>query len=343
VSTNRSMYYVYPLSKRDSFSVIGFRHMVELSKYFPIRAVDLMQFPTAKLYRNSLVLLHPYFYPLQAYGEEALRGLEVIGIDVADSDRISEYAVRLSRYASVFIVPSEWSRRAYVSSGVECDVHVVPHGVDRLYILAVHPVTRVFREVYGLKSSGVKIVSAWIIHSGYRKGYDILMELYSRLSRELEVALLLRDHSGVKLFYRGNQQLIYGGWLTEEQKMEFHDLSDLFLLTSRGGGFEHPALESIARGTPCIGAEGGSWSEYMPSWMLVPSIPSGVVLEGNPIHVGRGVEMVIDKAVDRCLEILGDVEEYKAKTRSYALSVVAEKYVWSRIGVKLRDVVGRYV
>ena len=47
--------------------------------------------------------------------------------------------------------------------------------------------------------------------------------------------------------------------MNEEQQRELFDQADLFLLTSRGGGFEHPGLMALARGVPTIAAKGGAW------------------------------------------------------------------------------------
>ena len=77
--------------------------------------------------------------------------------------------------------------------------------------------------------------------------------------------------------------------------------------------------------------------------MLVPSKPSGVVLAGNSIHTGVGVEMIVDKAVDKIHCILDNLEEYRVKTREHVNTVVKKRFIWSQIGLQLRDIILRYM
>ncbi|RLC85264.1 MAG: hypothetical protein DRJ03_12215 [Chloroflexi bacterium] len=140
----------------------------------------------------------------------------------------------------------------------------------------------------------------------------------------------------------GASLTITKNWFSQNQKMLLFDLADVFLLGSRGGGFEHPALEAIARGIPTIGAEGGAWEDYMPKWMLVPSHKSQQVLAGNPIHDGCGVEMEIHKAVEKTIEFLTD-KEYKQKTKDYVKNVIEKNFTWEKIALKLKNIITRYL
>ena len=344
----RYIFYAYPLFKKVSFAFIAEKHVKQLRRYFKVELIDENAIPFLHGIFKPFVLLQPFFYPFQNYekilSRRVYRWRGLIGIDVADSNRISRYAVRLTEYATAMIVPSNYSRNAYVRSGVKKPVYVIPHGVDLEYIDAPKSQPNSFKILDDLKKSRkLKILVSFIVHSEYRKGLDLLYEIYNKLRRERkDVALVIKDLHGVKLIL-DSEMRIYNGWLSEQDKMELFDLSDLYLLTSRGGGFEHPALEAIARGVPAIGAEGGAWEDYMCNWMLVPSKPSGEVLAGNPIHMGIGVEMLVDKAVDRVHDILNNLDEYKAKTREYANTVIKEKFTWTRVGLLLKKVVERHI
>lgn len=355
-----SIWYVMPFFKQVSFTYIGEKHYLELKKYFRIELVDETAFPFVQVFSRPLVLVHPYFYPLQRWEYRIARIQRIIhgliGIDVADSDHISREAVRLSQYATAFIVPSNFARNSYIRSGIKKPVHVVPHGVNEEWLTHERKIPRTFTELAKLKHRrNLKLLLSFIVHSFYRKGGDILLEIYKRLVNERnDVLLVLKTAKGVGYFletieYKGGEieyhmdGKVYEGWLTEEQMMELFDICDLYLLTSRGGGFEHPPLLGIARGLPCIGAKGCSWDDYMTDWMLVSSKKSDIVLKGNPIHDGYGVEMIIDKAVDRIHQILDNLEEYKAKTKEYALTYVRDNFTWTAVGKKLRDVVTKYL
>ena len=47
--------------------------------------------------------------------------------------------------------------------------------------------------------------------------------------------------------------------------------------------------------------------------LLVDSCDFPTVFPGNPIHIGQGIEICTDKAVDKILEVIDKLDEYKAK------------------------------
>ena len=341
------IWYVYPMWKKVSFSLISRKHLKYLRKLMRIAEIDELAFPCTDVTSNPLVLLHPYFYPLDAFARQLAHRLPrlhgLIGLDVADSDRLSQHAVELANKATAMVVPSNFARRAYESSGVRVPVHVLPHGVEPEFVdrpRRQNPFPVALRD---LRRRGVKILLAYIVHSGYRKGEDLLMEIYRRLKAERkDVALAIKDAWGVRLA-DDRQKRIFTGWLGERQQVDLYDNADLFLLTSRGGGFELPGLEALARGVPTIAAEGGSWDDYMPAWGKVPSRRSGPVLEGNSIHVGNGVEMIVEKAVDKAIQILDNLDEYKAKAREYAQTRIKREFTWPRIAQNLKRIIDYYM
>jgi len=354
------IYYFYPMWHRVSFQVIAQKHCEQLRKYFRLFELDELALPFIEVTTRPLVILQPYFYPFQQHEKTLSRRLDkvhgLIGVDVADSDHITQYAVRLTQYADAIIVPSSFARKAYVSSGVSKPTHVIPHGVNQWWLDEPPNTPSTFQQLAKLKAeSNTRILTCYIIHSEYRKGLDILLELYRHVHRERSnTILLLKTMNRVGFIrrpidFKGGSLDMYleplsnSKWLTEKEQMELFDLSDIYLLTSRGGGFEHPALLALSRGLPVIGARGGAWEDYLPEWCLVDSVKSGRVLEGNPIHDGYGVEMLIDRAVEKTIDILDRLEEYKVKVKDYVNTHVRNELTWEKIGEKLRDVVQKYM
>jgi glycosyltransferase involved in cell wall biosynthesis len=355
-----SIWYVYPFWHYVSFGTIAEKHVEQLKKYLYIETIDELAFPYIQVSSNPLILMHPYFYPLQKHEKkiksimDRIRG--IIGIDVADSNHITDYAVRLTEYAKALIVPSNFSRNAYINSGVKKDIWVVPHGVNEYWIDKKKQKAVFFDSLEKLKKRrNLKLILAYILHSPYRKGLDLLLQIYQKLINEYNnVLLVTKTARGVGYFlesleYKGGELetsmdgKVYMGWLSEQQQMELMDLCDLFLLTSRGGGFEHPALLALARGMPVVGAKGGAWEEFLPKWALVKSRESDYVLANNPIHNGKGVEMDIDEAVDKIVDILNNYDKYKEKVREHIDKVIREKFTWEKIGLKLKDIILKYV
>ena len=185
------------------------------------------------------------------------------------------------------------------------------------------------------------------MHSEYRIGADLVVDFYYRLKKERNDVLLvvhtLTPTGPLQDIVKRIGGIIVSGWLDERKLIELYDLCDVCLLFSRGGGFELNGLEAISRGEPVIAAAGGAWAEYQPSWCRVPSHSCAEVLRGNPIHVGGGVEIDVEKAIDRAHTILDDLEEYKAKAREWAQTRIRECFTWERAGILLRGIIEKYI
>jgi glycosyltransferase involved in cell wall biosynthesis len=360
----KPVFYVYSLTKTVSFRVIAEKHVKLLKQYFRVEPIDENAFPTAvpvaSLVYESPILVQPYFYNLQRYEKHLTTSVEnirgIIGVDVADSDHITEYGVKLAEYATALIVPSNFSRNSYLNSGVKKPVHVVPHGIDDSYLDTPKQKPNTFKPLAELKQkNNLTLIQCWILHSPYRKGLDLLAKFHEELLKETEnILLIIRTAKGIMWFTkpiknpeepleRQMDGCISIGWLTETQKLELNDLCDIYFLSSRGGAFEHPALEAMARGEITLGAQGGAWQDFLPEWALIQSQKSDQILLGNPIHDGCGVELLIDKAVDKTFQIINNLDEYRAKTAEHVNTVVKEQFTWSKIGKRLRDVVKNYL
>jgi len=360
MNRSRPIFYVYPMFKHVSWNVIGEKHCEQLKKGLRVYMIDEEALPLVEIYSNPLVLLHPYFYPFQKWESKLSRKFAsvhgVIGIDVADSDRISPYAVRLTNYALAMIVPSSFSKKAYIKSGVKVPVHVLPHGADTHWFETQPIKTETFRKLVQIKEKfHSKLLLAYMLHSPYRKGLDLLIKIYNKVKEEYgNVVLVLKTNNGVGFYskqidYKGGDLekymsgVVFRGWLNEWQQMELFDICDMYVLTSRGGGFEHPPLLALVRGEVVLGAKGGAWEDFLPEWLLVPSKKSGQVLAGNPIHTGVGVEMLVDKAVDKILEIFNDLDDYKVRVREYVNTHVRKNFTWEKIGQELKEILQKYL
>jgi len=341
------IWYVYAIWKRHSFSIISKKHIKYLNSYIRVEEIDEYTFPYMETISRPIVLLHPYFYPMTAFKSQIENRLPklkaLIGLDVADGDSISPQAASLANKATAIIVPSNFAKQAYITSGVTTHVHVLNHGVDPEYLTKPKSETPSPLTLFDIKRRrGLKLLLTYIVHSPYRKGEDIALAILSEMRKERsDVALAIKDAWGVRLIHSEDTR-VFDGWLTENMQIDLYDQADIFLLTSRGGGFELPGLEALARGVPVIAGIGGSWQDYMPEWGLVPTRPSGPVLEGNSIHTGRGVEMLVDKAIDKLHEMLENLDEYKAKAHEYAQTRIKQELTWPVIVSKLKDIILKY-
>ncbi|HDO19421.1 MAG TPA: hypothetical protein ENG74_01710, partial [Thermoplasmatales archaeon] len=93
-------------------------------------------------------------------------------------------------------------------------------------------------------------------------------------------------------------------------------------------------IEALARGEIVIAPKGGSWEEYMPEWGLIDSKPCPYVLKDSPIHVGKGMQIDVEKAVDVACDVLDNLDEYKARVQEYR-KVLEERFTWEKVAEKL--------
>ena len=190
-----TIWYVYPQWHKVSFSLIAEKHVRELKKYMYIYTVDEVAIPNIYPCTSPLIILHPAFYPLIKYAKHIERIYDkihgIVGIDVADSDRISNLAVSVTNYCECMIVPSNFSREAYVRSGVTVPVHVLPHGIDDEYFTKPKQ-PQTFSELVRLKRQRhYKYLLFFCWHSEYRKGLDLVLKVYKRIRRERKDIVLI--------------------------------------------------------------------------------------------------------------------------------------------------------
>ncbi len=345
------IWYVYPMWHRVSFTLIAERHVAELRKHLYVYSIDETAIPAIQPATSPLVVLHPYFYPMTKYGRHLQKLIQkvkgFIGIDVADSDRISRLAVDMTHYAEAMVVPSHWARQSYVSSGVKTPVYVVPHGLDQAY-WSQPKRESFFARLWDLKRRRkLTYLLSFYWHSDYRKGMDLVASVYRQVRRERKdimlVAKVMSEEADVARAVKELGGVVVSGWLTEEQKIELYDLADVYLLFSRGGGFELNGLEALARGEVVLAASGGPWAEYLPAFSMIPSRRCPWVLKDNAIHVGGGREVIVDKAVSKICDVLDNLDEYKAKVREHVEKNIKGKFTWENTGRMLASILRRHL
>ena len=345
------IWYVYPQWHRVSFTLIAEKHIEQLRRYFRIYEIDEnvlnILFPATR----PLLIIHPYFYPMSKYAGSLDRLLArirgIIGVDVADSDRISNLAVSMTHYAECMIVPSKFSRDAYVRSGVRVPVHVVPHGLDNEWYDSP-PTCQFFDWLKKAKEQKkCKFLLYFCWHSEYRKGLDLVLATYKAIRKERDdiilVAKFMTANGYPHMVIRAWGGIIVSGWLSEDQKRELYDIADIYLLFSRGGAFEHNGLEALARNNVVLAAEKGAWTEYLPSFCLLPCRKTKWVLKDNPIHVGGGYEVIVEKAVDKIHEIVDNLDDYKARVREHVEREIRSRFTWEAVGKTLANIISNYI
>ena len=353
------VYYLYPKGREMSFAYVAEKHVEILSTKYNIYPSTLSSFNTIINTQKFSGYFHPYFYPLTTIGEikETLlkRKLDsidtLIGVDVADSNSLSKWAVDMANLATALIVNSRWSYNAYVESGVKVPVYVVPHGLENEWFREKRkPQHALLRFLYELKQKkNLFFILYFLWHSGYRKGADLTLKLIDCIDRlKINYMLIikkmdindphLREFSKYKTF-------IVEGRLIRDWLIDLYDLADLLLLPSRGGSFELNGLEALARGIPVLMPNTGAWIEYTPpglsKYLWVKTARMVPVLPGNQIHNGLGGEWDIEDACEKFIYIYTNYNDIRQRVME-KVTWIRKNFSWDAIKPQLLSIHEKY-
>jgi len=349
---SKDIWYVYPMHHVVSFQLVAKRHIEQLRKKFKVQEIAEKGFTSILPYTNPLVIVHPLLYIAGQDYEHFIyqRSFidKLIGVEVADSDRVSDLAVNITNIADALIVPSTFSKKAYESSGTKIPIYVVPHGLSQEYYRPPRQLERAeLKLLQKIKSQKKYIFLLFFLwHSSHRKGADLVYRVFNNLNKERDnVVLVLKSSSlsiGQGLMFDEHKTILISGWLSDQEVVDLYDLCDIYLLFSRGGGFEINGLEALARGLITLGAEYGAWTDYLPKEFQLPVARWVKVFPDNPYHIGMGAEIDVEKTTDKLIEIIDNIDEWKEKARIYS-KYIRENYSWDKVGEKLIKVVENYI
>jgi len=303
-------------------------HIKMLKEKYTVYEIPALSFYQFTPFKNPISIIHPFFYSMWHWGKVEFsffeqyrtKVSEIIGVEVADSDRISEKFIEYANnYADRIIVNSEWSARAFKNSGLKIPIYKVVHNFNEKLLakdeeLKIDEQIRYIEKLKNEKKFKLIFISLW--HSDFRKGADIFHNVARDVQKERNDVYFLVKSGGPRTDFQDLRMFNVTGNISFDNIVKMYRISDLYFLPSRGGSFELNGLEAFVSKIPVIATEGGAWEEYFPSQLkdlLIKPFHYPEVLWNNPIHIGKGVEMSINDAIDKILEVIDKLDEYKAK------------------------------
>jgi glycosyltransferase involved in cell wall biosynthesis len=410
--SKRRLVYVYPMGRKQSFNLVA-KHQIKFfnekyladkgltfDKYVEIQELDWSEVSGEtsdvcnwKEKRN--VLLHPFLYPFTSkesflnnarnFARLLVTKNKIGGFDVADSDKVSDIAVELLNKIDLIMVPSTFSRDAFINSGVRPEiVQVLPHGLDDYFLTDdvdvdsenesigtenvdnedidnknnsnVEKVEKTFNKLRELREKGKILILYFSIHSGYRKGADLVEEVMKRVEKKLteskdidgnknEVCLVIRSKSLKYFENMGNKDnvILVDEWLNNKDLVKLYDSCDICLVPSRGGGWEMNAMEATARGLVTLVPNAGCFLD-MKNYLLMVDIDKDKIIKPlpqNPVHIGNGYEIDMNDFENKLLNVINNFHEYKDKFEDNMYDV-REKYSWRNVVIQLDEILGKY-
>ena len=324
----KPIYYVYPQHHDVSFKFVAREHIKMLKEKYLVYEIPALSFYQFTPFRNPISIIHPFFYSMwkwtnvefSFFKKYRSKVSEIIGVEVADSDKISEKFVDYANnLADKIIVNSEWSKNAFKNSGLKIPIYKVVHNFNERLLaddneLKVDDQLKYIEKVKKEKKIKLIMISLW--HSDFRKGADLFHVIAKEIQKERDDIYFLVKSGGARTDFKDIKMFNLTGNTDFDNIIKMYRISDLYLLTSRGGSFELNGLEAFVSKIPTIATKDGAWKEYFPNELkdlLVEPCDRPTVLPNNSIHIGQGVQMCINEAVEKILNVLDNYDKYKSK------------------------------
>ena len=353
--------YIYPLYNNDSFHIVASNHIKYLrhehtikNEYIEIEEIDWSQIGYINLDEKGSILLHPFLYPFassESFVQNSRNFARLLstknkigGFDVADSNRISKLAVDLVNKIDLMIVPSNFSKEAYISSGVTIPIEVLPHGIHDEFLIGdnndidninADNINTNNTDIVGLKRMrkyGNILILYFLVHSEYRKGADLVAEVMRRIQKKYSnILLVVKSSRDTTRTFSNINHIDIKGWLDNRELKMLYDSCDIYISPSRGGGFELNALEAASRGIPTLVTDGGCFTDLID--YFIPIRKSSKIVQplpGNTIHIGHGYEIDIDDLETKIIDTINRLEYWQNHFKNNSKEI-REKYSWINV------------
>lgn len=344
--SERRISYIYPLDSTHSFHFVAANHIKYLkdrhlndNQKIEIEEIDWSELSNIDWNEKRNVLIHPFLYPFASadsfiqnsrnFARLLAMKNKIGGFDVADSDRISKPAVDLINKIDLMMIPSSFVKDVYIKSGVTIPIEVLPHGISNKFLrdVIIDTDNKKIKKLRRMKEKGNILILYFLIHSGHRKGADLVKKVMKKIQKKFEnVYLVVRSKNCS--YFSDIRTICIDSWLNDNDLVGLYDACDICLSPSRGGGFELNALEAVSRGLPTLVPNGGCFLDLIDYYIPV-NISDKITrpLPGNPIHTGFGFEVDMEDFEDKLTDTIDRLdywqEQFNANTKE-----IRERYSW---------------
>ncbi len=195
----------------------------------------------------------------------------IIGADIYDPTRSYPWYIRalvrkmiailLKHADDVVAISGDTKKRAVQLYGIDRKINIICYGIPEIAI------PKAQRLHYNLKESDFAIISIGRLVK--RKGYQYLFEAIYRLKNSsIKLLIIGEGEEKEKLEIlanelRINSQIIFLGFVSEEEKNRYLSLADIFVLPSLHEGQGIVFLEAMYFGLPIITTDNGGQTDFL--------------------------------------------------------------------------------
>lgn len=242
-------------------------------------------------------------------------------------------------------VPSAYAKQCYVDSGVDADrVQVIPNGVHTdIFHPGAEPLVLDTEKTFKFLYVGGAI---------YRKGIDVLLEVYRRaFSRKDDVCLVIKT-MGDATFYKKQSaaqtireiqadpdapEIVHiDSDLSDADMAGLYVACDCLVHPYRGEGFGLPVAEALACGLPVIVTKGGACDDFCSEdWAhFVPAVRKEVRYEEETAGAAWVLEPDREVLADRMKAAVADPEAGR-RMGQRGSAYVREHLTWTRAAAQV--------
>ena len=258
-----------------------------------------------------------------------------------------EWVINFNAMANRLIVPSEYIKGVYEEAGVRIPITVIENGYNVNIMGNVEkPIVKPYKFLY-------------IGSYQYRKGYDILHEIWDKyLGKDEDIELYVKDmnhvygkkdNKNIRRMTNSNNVQYIDEELTEEEMKELYKKCDCMVICSRGESYCMPLLEGIVNGLDIICPKDGPYKEIIRDEecyvrckkVIIDPIEKFVGKRGDAF-TNMGTHFKVNEVIKD--DLLRKIIEKKSKkrTRGEMKEVMKNKcktHTWREIGKKYLDII----
>lgn len=217
--------------------------------------------------------------------------------------------------------PSNWSKARMVANGIdESIIHVIPHAADSNYFYTLPPaVKEEQRKVLGYHQDDVVLLN--VGSHLWNKGLDVMIKAFSvarKSNKNLKLLLkdqrstylmnsedfvkqMLAEVNDLEALHDGSIRILMGH-LNLSQLNSAYNVADYYISAYRAEGFNLPALEAAAAGTPVIATAGGATDDFL--FDACHLKVNGKLYENAPLKEDLPVNAYVEPDLENLIELL---------------------------------------
>lgn len=229
--------------------------------------------------------------------------------------------------------PSHWSKKRLMASGIpEAIIYVIPHASDNDYFYPMHTeAIQQNRKTLGFQDDDVVLLNVGTHH--WNKGLDASLTAFAKARKKnRKLKFLLKDQRSTYLMNSDDyvQQILnnigindaetfdsirlLSGHLDLSQLNAIYNVADAYLTPYRAEGFNLPALEAQACGTPVIATLGGATDDFLDT--SKNAFVSGKLIENAKIKDDLEINAYIEPNQDDLIHILEKLERITLRAKT---------------------------